>query len=58
MTLVGLSEVGKLHLLPQTVNLLVVNDDKLLVSGRVYIELETFADKDILHPHSHLDSMF
>ena len=54
---VSLSEVGEHHFAPKLLCLLVVENHKLLVGGRVYIEFKSFANKDVLHPHSHLDGV-
>ena len=55
---VGLTEVRELHLTAQLLYLFIVDDNKLLVGGGVYIEFEALALEEFLYPHGHLDGMF
>ena len=54
---VGLPEVGKLYLTPQTFSLFVVHDHKLLVGGGIDQELIALADEERLHAHRRLDGL-
>ena len=54
---VGLPEVGKLYLAPQTFSLFVVHNHKLLVGGGIYQKLKAFADEERLHAHRRLDGL-
>ena len=58
MMVVGLTEMRELYFTLQLFYLFVVDDDELLVSGGIYIEFETLALENFLHPHGHLDGMF
>ena len=53
----GLSPMGKLHLLRESLYQSIRKDDKLLVGGGVDIELKTFLLKQLFHPHCHFIGM-
>ena len=56
--MVCLTKMRELHLTAQALYQFVVDDDELLVGGRVDEELVTFLREDLLHPHGHLDGVF
>ena len=58
MIMIRLAEMGESDFLPKMLCLFVIDDDKLLVGGGVDLEFKSFSDKEILHPHGHLDGMF
>ena len=55
--MVGLPEVGKLYVTPQTLSLFVVHNHELLVGGGIDQEFKTLTDKECLHAHGCLDGL-
>ena len=56
--MVGLPEVGKLYLTPQTLCLFIVHNHELLVGGGIDQEFKTLTDEKCFHAHGCLDGLF
>ena len=54
---VGLAPVAELYVARQPLHGVIVQDDELLVGGRVKVELVAFFLEYLFHPHGHLDGM-